>query len=200
MQQRRRTRAPSIDIESACFIPEQERDSPSAGMSIMHCRTVEDCDEILSYIADMRLNDAASPAPAPAVIDDLEISLQRERAKFAEHREQEIIACRADVCSSVADTQKDVALDVSLETSLETSLQRRLSSLQWSDGSGENMQRRRTRAPSIGIIPEQEHDSPSLISFDADLIAAAANPLTGSRSEVKAAMQTSMRQMRPSVW
>ena len=190
-------------------------------MSNMHCRTVEDCDEILSYIADMRLLDAASPAPAPAVIDDLEISLQRERAKFAEHREQEIIACRADVCSPVADMQNDVAPDVSPGTSLETSLQRHLSSLQQSDGSGENMSRRgrsstrdadpltiqsfATRAPSIEIesscvIPKQEHDSPSLISFDADLIAAAANSLTGSRSEVKAAMQKSMRQIRHSVW
>ena len=191
-------------------------------MSNMHCRTVEHCDEILSYIADMRLIDAASPTPAPAVIDDIEISLQRERAKFAEHREQAIIACRADACSTAADTQKDVAPDVSLvEISPQTSLQRRLSSLQRSNGSGDNAERRRrssagdallptiyscaTRAPSIDIesaciIPEQEHDSFPLISFDAELIAAAADSLTGSRSEVKAAMQKSMRQRRHSVW
>ena len=186
----------------------------------MHCRTVEDCDEILSYIADMRLIDAASPTPAPAVIDDLEIRLQRERAKFAGHHEQEIMTCRADLCFPVADTQKHVTQNVSLETSPETSPQKRLSSLQRSEISGNNMQRLRrssagdalqptiqsfARAPSIGIesaciIPEEEHESPSLISFDADLIAAAADSLTGSRSEVKAAMQKGMRQMRSSVW
>ena len=105
------------------------------------------------------------------------------------------------------------------ETSLETFLERCLSLRQRSGGTGVKMQRRRhssvgdavlrtiqsfaTRAPPIGIasaciIPEQEHDSPSLVSFDASLLAAAADSLTGPRAEVKAAMQKSMRQMRHS--
>ncbi|KAJ1469624.1 hypothetical protein T484DRAFT_1754340 [Baffinella frigidus] len=42
------------------------------GADTMNCRTVEDCDEFLSCIDDMRRIDASAPFPAPARIDDLE--------------------------------------------------------------------------------------------------------------------------------
>ncbi|KAJ1469670.1 hypothetical protein T484DRAFT_1981783 [Baffinella frigidus] len=50
----------------------------------------------------MRHIDASSASPAPALIDDLETSLQRKRAVL--HREQESPANKADACAPPADT------------------------------------------------------------------------------------------------
>ena len=65
----------------------------------MNCHTVEDCDEYLACIADMRLIDAASPTPEPALIDDLETSLRRMRSMYADHREPSALAHITNSCA-----------------------------------------------------------------------------------------------------
>mmetsp|Transcript_6649 Transcript_6649/g.15660 ORF Transcript_6649/g.15660 Transcript_6649/m.15660 type:complete len:176 (-) Transcript_6649:50-577(-) len=158
------------------------------------CRTVADCDEFLDCIDDMRRIDASSSSPAPARIDDLKTSLQRERAMYAEHCEQEIIACKA------------------------THTERREREARWRDELPNERLRREPDEDALGqpkrlgsaiyfsraisdttdtepacTSPRQEHDSSSLVWFDAKAVAAAADGLTGSRSRVKLAMQNSMR-------
>mmetsp|Transcript_48842 Transcript_48842/g.116279 ORF Transcript_48842/g.116279 Transcript_48842/m.116279 type:complete len:182 (-) Transcript_48842:51-596(-) len=164
------------------------------------CRTVADCDEFLDCIDDMRRIDASSASPAPALIDDLETSLQRKRAVL--HREQESPANKADVCAPPADTLTE----------------RREREARWRDELPNERLRREPDEDALGqpkrlgsaiyfsraisdttdtepacTSPRQEHDSSSLVWFDAKAVAAAADGLTGSRSRVKLAMQNSMR-------
>ncbi|KAJ1474074.1 hypothetical protein T484DRAFT_1833762 [Baffinella frigidus] len=77
------------------------------GADNVDCRTVEDCDEFLSCINDMRRIDASSPSPAPARIDDLETSLRRMRAMYAEQGTQDVRANKEDMLSPAADTHTE---------------------------------------------------------------------------------------------
>mmetsp|Transcript_6651 Transcript_6651/g.15668 ORF Transcript_6651/g.15668 Transcript_6651/m.15668 type:complete len:178 (-) Transcript_6651:45-578(-) len=169
------------------------------------CRTVADCDEFLDCIDDMRRIDASSSSPAPARIDDLKTSLQRERAMYAEHCEQEIIACKA------------------------THTERREREARWRDEFPNERLRRASHESDvdyIGLLTRQgsssstspavagtnvqpdfdiewkDIDSPHVIWFDVKAVAAAADSLTGSRSGVALAMQNSMQESRRrhSVW
>jgi hypothetical protein len=163
--------------------------------------TVADCDEFLDCIDDMRRIDASSSFPAPARIDNLEISLQRERAMYAEHGEQEILACRAGGCSPPADAHTE----------------RREREARWRDELPGELLRSESHGDALGPLKRQgsssssapsltgtnvqpdfdvewQHlDSPRVIWFDAEAVAAAADSLTGSRSGVVLAMQNSMR-------
>mmetsp|Transcript_48846 Transcript_48846/g.116296 ORF Transcript_48846/g.116296 Transcript_48846/m.116296 type:complete len:181 (-) Transcript_48846:40-582(-) len=172
------------------------------------CRTVADCDEFLDCIDDMRRIDASSASPAPALIDDLETSLQRKRAVL--HREQESPANKADVCAPPADTLTE----------------RREREARWRDELPNERLRRASHWDALGVPKRQgssstsspavagtnvqpdfdiewkDIDSPHVIWFDVKAVAAAADSLTGSRSGVALAMQNSMHEMRHghSVW
>mmetsp|Transcript_48843 Transcript_48843/g.116283 ORF Transcript_48843/g.116283 Transcript_48843/m.116283 type:complete len:181 (-) Transcript_48843:51-593(-) len=163
------------------------------------CRTVADCDEFLDCIDDMRRIDASSASPAPALIDDLETSLQRKRAVL--HREQESPANKADVCAPPADTLTE----------------RREREARWRDELPNERLRRASHWDALGVPKRQgssstsspavagtnvqpdfdiewkDIDSPHVIWFDVKAVAAAADSLTGSRSGVVLAMQNSMR-------
>mmetsp|Transcript_9636 Transcript_9636/g.22624 ORF Transcript_9636/g.22624 Transcript_9636/m.22624 type:complete len:178 (-) Transcript_9636:41-574(-) len=177
----------------------------------MHCRTVEDCDEFLACIDVMRRIDASSASPAPALIDDLETSLQRKRAVL--HREQESPANKADACAPPADTLTE----------------RREREARWRDELPNERLRHASHGSDVdymGLLTRQgsssstspavagtnvqpdfdiewkDLDSPRVIWFDVKAVAAAADSLTGSRSGVALAMQNSMHEMRHghSVW
>ena len=158
----------------------------------------------------------SAPLP-PAPIDDLETTLQRIRAMCANHCEQEALAHTATTCSTAAArsqyTQQEHPgleacsrdLDEPCENTERPARERvRRSSLK--HASNEERERRWTlRSPtlavswctnieSVCIIPAREHESASLLWFDAAAVTAAA--ASGSRLDVKAAMEKSIRQYR----
>ncbi|KAJ1469622.1 hypothetical protein T484DRAFT_1981879 [Baffinella frigidus] len=169
------------------------------GADNMHCRTVEDCDEFLSCIDDMRRIDASSPSPAPARIDNLETSLRCMRAMYADQGAQEAIANTANASNPAADTHTE----------------RREREARWRDLAGprENIQRpapgnflrsslqrassgatdqcERPGPPTRAVSLEQE--ARPVLWFDAKAVAAAAASPHGSRAEVKLAMKRTMR-------
>ncbi|KAJ1474058.1 hypothetical protein T484DRAFT_1751814 [Baffinella frigidus] len=125
---------------------------------------------------------------------------------YAEHREQEIIACKAGVCSPPADTHTE----------------RREREARWRDELPNERLRRASHWDALGVPKRQgssstsspaaagtnvqpdfdiewkDLDSPHVIWFDVKAVAAAADSLTGSRSGVKLAMQNSMCQINRS--
>ncbi|KAJ1469623.1 hypothetical protein T484DRAFT_1981885 [Baffinella frigidus] len=171
------------------------------GTDNMNCRTVEDCDEFLSCIGDMRRIDASSPSPAPARIDDLETSLRRMRAMYAEQGAQEALANKADACTPAADTHKERREREALwrevagpRENIQRPAPEKLRVLRSSPqpaSSGEADQCERPRPPTRAV--SSEHGARSVLWFDAKAVLAAAVSPHGSRLGVKLAMSRTMR-------
>jgi hypothetical protein len=151
-----------------------------------------------------------------------ELMLQQIRAMCADHREQEATAHTATVCSTAAarsqyTPQEHPGLETcsrdldepcknTERTAWETFRRSSLEHVSNEETSAGRKELRRnlsypalavswcTNIESVCIIPAREHESASLLWFDAAAVAAAA--ASGSRVDVKAAMEKSIRQYR----
>ncbi|KAJ1474015.1 hypothetical protein T484DRAFT_1971637 [Baffinella frigidus] len=162
------------------------------GTNNQNCPNVEYCDEFLSNIDDVRLIDASPSssisASTIALINELEMSLKRMRTMCVARntREQEVLAHKADVCSPTATAcLGDLCLARDTASSSPTVQSEGLRSSPGRASSGVEDRRPGQNSP---IPPGRAHDSPSLVWFDEDAVAAAAASPCGSRSGVKLAM------------